>query len=333
MAARAAARRARGRAHARDDHDRRGGQRAAASRPARCSRPSRSCSTATRCGWSWSAATTASTRSSCATRSGADFRPARPDEVAERLGPPGFIGPVGAEMPILLDAAVAPGAYVTGANEPDAHLRGVEPGRDFPFERVDVRTRGRRRHRRRRARSGSSRRSRSATSSSWARATPSRSAPPTSTSPGKEQLIWMGCYGFGPARAAAAAVEQYADEQGISWPRAIAPFDVELVDAGQGRAARSARSPTGSTASCRSSGSTSSTTTATPGRGRSSPTPSCSAAPLRVTVGRRTLAAGEVEVQLRRGRETTQRAARGRGARRSPSSGAGCREPRPHGGP
>ena len=37
----------------------------------------------------------------------ADFRPARPEEVAARLGPPGFIGPVGAQMPILLDEAVA----------------------------------------------------------------------------------------------------------------------------------------------------------------------------------------------------------------------------------
>ena len=76
-----------------------------------------------------------------ATRSGSEFRPAHPDEVAARLGPPGYIGPVGAQMPILLDAGVvATGGYVVGANEPDAHLRGVEPGRDFPFERVDVRT-------------------------------------------------------------------------------------------------------------------------------------------------------------------------------------------------
>src|SRR5205085_8206173 len=49
---------------------------------------------------------------------------------------------------------------------------------------------------------------------------------------GKEQLVWMGSYGFGPARAAAAAVEQYADEHGISWPRSSAPFDVELVTLG-----------------------------------------------------------------------------------------------------
>ena len=43
----------------------------------------------------------------------------------------------------------------------------------------------------------------------------------------------MGSYGIGPARIAAAAVEQFADEQGISWPRAIAPFDIELVTLGK----------------------------------------------------------------------------------------------------
>ena len=48
----------------------------------------------------------------------------------------------------------------------------------------------------------------------------------------------MGSYGIGPARIAAAAVEQYADEQGISWPRAIAPWDVELVGARQAGHAR-----------------------------------------------------------------------------------------------
>ena len=69
-----------------------------------------------------------------------DRLPPRPPRRDRRRGsgPPGYIGPVGAQMPILLDAGVAEGAYVTGANEPDAHLRGVEPGRDFPYERVDV---------------------------------------------------------------------------------------------------------------------------------------------------------------------------------------------------
>src|SRR5918999_6226785 len=43
----------------------------------------------------------------------------------------------------------------------------------------------------------------------------------------------MGSYGIGPARIAAAAVEQFADEAGISWPRSMAPFDVELVGLGR----------------------------------------------------------------------------------------------------
>ena len=138
---------------------------------------------------------------------GADFRAARPDEVAAQLGPPGYIGPVGAQMPILLDRGVAPGAYVVGANEPDAHLRGVEPGRDFRFEHADIRT----------VLAGDT------INGATVRIEPAievgnifklgtRYSKPLNAAyldeSGKEQLIWMGCYGFGPARAAAAAVEQ-----------------------------------------------------------------------------------------------------------------------------
>ncbi len=50
---------------------------------------------------------------------------------------------------------------------------------------------------------------------------------------GSEQPIWMGSYGIGPARIAAAAVEQFADEKGISWPRALAPWQVHLVGLGK----------------------------------------------------------------------------------------------------
>ena len=70
---------------------------------------------------------------------GTGFRPAQEGEFADRIGPGGYIGPVGADAPILLDDAVAPGAYVTGANRDGYHLRGVEPGRDFPFRRADMR--------------------------------------------------------------------------------------------------------------------------------------------------------------------------------------------------
>ena len=59
---------------------------------------------------------------------------------------------------------------------------------------------------------------------------------------GKEQPIVMGSYGIGPARIAAAAIEQLADADGIVWPASIAPFHVHIVvvslrDAGQMAAA------------------------------------------------------------------------------------------------
>ena len=46
---------------------------------------------------------------------------------------------------------------------------------------------------------------------------------------GKEQPLYMGCYGIGVGRTMAAAIEQNNDEQGIIWPRAIAPFEVVVV--------------------------------------------------------------------------------------------------------
>jgi prolyl-tRNA synthetase len=46
---------------------------------------------------------------------------------------------------------------------------------------------------------------------------------------GKERPIMMGSYGIGPARIAAAAIEQRADESGIVWPATISPWSVHLV--------------------------------------------------------------------------------------------------------
>jgi prolyl-tRNA synthetase len=39
----------------------------------------------------------------------------------------------------------------------------------------------------------------------------------------------MGSYGIGPARIMAAAIEQHHDESGIAWPRTIAPYDVHVL--------------------------------------------------------------------------------------------------------
>ncbi len=46
---------------------------------------------------------------------------------------------------------------------------------------------------------------------------------------GAEKPIVMGSYGIGPARIAAAAVEQGNDENGIIWPAAIAPYQLLIV--------------------------------------------------------------------------------------------------------
>jgi prolyl-tRNA synthetase len=234
---------------------------------------------------------------------GVDFRPAHPDEVASRLGPPGYIGPVGAEMPVLLDAGVAPGGYVAGANEPDAHLRGVEPGRDFNYETVDVRAvvAGD-------TVNGSSVRIEPAIEVGNIFKLGTRYSKPLGATyldeSGREQLIWMGSYGFGPARAAAAAVEQYADERGISWPRSMAPFDVELVVVGKDGTEERAFAD-GLYGELQELGLDVLYDDRDAGPGEKFTDAELLGCPLRVTVGKRTLGAGEVEVQIRRGRENS----------------------------
>jgi prolyl-tRNA synthetase len=50
---------------------------------------------------------------------------------------------------------------------------------------------------------------------------------------GKEKAMIMGCYGVGVTRIAAAAIEQNHDADGIRWPMALAPFQVSIVTAGK----------------------------------------------------------------------------------------------------
>lgn len=46
---------------------------------------------------------------------------------------------------------------------------------------------------------------------------------------GRPNPMIMGCYGIGVSRTLAAAIEQYYDENGIIWPRSIAPFEAVIV--------------------------------------------------------------------------------------------------------
>jgi prolyl-tRNA synthetase len=232
---------------------------------------------------------------------GTNFRPAREEEFADRIGPAGYIGPVGIDVPILLDDAVEPGAYVTGANREGAHLRGVEPGRDFPFKRGDVRT----------VEPGDT------VNGHEIRIEPAievgnifklgtRFSEPLGATyldeSGVARPIWMGSYGIGPARITAAAVEQFADDAGISWPRAIAPFDIHLV--GLGKADSEERAIAEKLyGELLDTGLKILYDDRDAGPGEKFADAELLGVPVRLTVGRRTLANGEVEVQVRRGRE------------------------------
>jgi len=48
---------------------------------------------------------------------------------------------------------------------------------------------------------------------------------------GRSQTMIMGCYGIGVSRLVAAIAEQFADENGLVWPAAVAPFHVHLITA------------------------------------------------------------------------------------------------------
>ena len=232
---------------------------------------------------------------------GATFRPAREEEFAERIGPAGYIGPVGADVPILLDDAVEPGPYVTGANRENTHLRDVEPGRDFPFKRGDVR----------RVEPGDT------VNGHPIRIEPAievgnifklgtRFSEPLGATyldeSGTARPIWMGSYGIGPARVAAAAVEQFADEHGISWPRSIAPFDIHLV--GLGREGSEERELAEKLyGELLQTGLRVLYDDRDAGPGEKFADAELLGCPVRLVVGRRTVSSGEVEVQVRRGRE------------------------------
>ena len=220
------------------------------------------------------------------------------------------MGPVGADVPVLLDDAVAPGPYVSGANREGRHLRGVEPGRDFPFKRGDVR----------RVEPGDT-----------VGGHPIRIEPAIEVGnifklgtrysevfgatyldeSGAEQPIWMGSYGIGPARICAAAVEQSADEQGISWPKSISPWDVHLV--GLGREGTEERALADRLYDeLREAGLDVIYDDRDLGPGSKFADAELLGCPLRLTVGKRSLASGEIEAQVRRGPGEPRAPARGR---------------------
>ncbi|RMF95015.1 MAG: proline--tRNA ligase [Gammaproteobacteria bacterium] len=145
---------------------------------------------------------------------------------------PGFLGPVGLQLPLIADHAAAAGAdFVCGANEVDAHYTGFNWGRDAPEpETADLRN----------IVAGDPS-PLGGGPVSIARGIEvghifqlgdkySRALQATVLDrDGREVPMIMGCYGIGVSRIVAAAIEQNHDEQGIIWPEPMCPLEVMLV--------------------------------------------------------------------------------------------------------
>lgn len=165
-----------------------------------------------------------------------DLRMADEEAIRAAGGCPGFMGPIGIKKGthVLVDATVMNmHNAVTGANEVDVHYKNVNPQRDFDKDAIivtDLRmvkkgdpclhcgaplkmTRG--------IEAGQV----FTLGTKYSKAMGATFLDEN----GKEQPLVMGCYGIGVGRTMAAAIEQNNDDQGIVWPRAIAPFEVVVV--------------------------------------------------------------------------------------------------------
>ncbi len=163
---------------------------------------------------------------------GTAIRPATDDEIRSTFGAdPGSIGPVGIDNEVLADETLREGQFVAGANRTGWHLRGVEAGRDYKADFADIRES---REGDRCPNCGGVLRFQTAIEIGhvFKLGTKTYSEPLGVTfldEDGQERPIVMGSYGIGPGRVVAAAVEQSHDEHGIVWPKALAPYDVHVV--------------------------------------------------------------------------------------------------------
>jgi len=162
---------------------------------------------------------------------GAPSRPSTEEEIRSAFGAePGSLGPVGFAGEIIADETLREGQFVAGANRTGWHLRGVEQGRDYRARFADLRVPA---SRDRCVRCGGELTFETAIEIGHIFKLGTRYSLPLEASfldeDGREKPLLMGSYGIGLARVMAAAVEQCHDEAGISWPEALAPYDVHVV--------------------------------------------------------------------------------------------------------
>jgi prolyl-tRNA synthetase len=144
----------------------------------------------------------------------------------------GSLGPVGLTIPVIVDRGAAQLAdFVCGANKEGAHLTGVNWERDCPAPRVeDIRN----------VEAGDPSPDGKGTlhikrgievghifqlGTKYSEAMSAK----VLNENGKSVAMTMGCYGIGVTRIVAAAIEQNHDDRGITWPSAMAPFQLAIV--------------------------------------------------------------------------------------------------------
>jgi prolyl-tRNA synthetase len=160
------------------------------------------------------------------------FEPASEEQIRTAFGAGGgSLGPVGAGLEVIADEALRDGQFVAGANRDGYHLRGVEAGRDYQPRFADIREAGE-------GDScpscGGSLRFQTAIEVGHIFKFGTRYSEPLGAmfldEDGREKPLVGGSYGIGPGRIIAAVIEQRHDQHGIAgWPKAIAPYHVHVV--------------------------------------------------------------------------------------------------------
>ena len=162
---------------------------------------------------------------------GAEVRPSTEDEIRAAFGAdPGSLGPVGFKGEVIADETLRQGQFVAGANRTGWHLKGVEQGRDFEARFADLRVP---KEGDRCPLCGGALHFQTAIEVGHIFKLGTKYSEPLGArvldEDGNERPIVMGSYGIGLGRIIAAAVEQHHDENGIIWPRELAPYDAHVV--------------------------------------------------------------------------------------------------------
>lgn len=157
---------------------------------------------------------------------------AEESQIVKNIGcKPGFIGPIGLSIPVIVDRAAAVLAdFVCGANQDGQHYTGANWQRDAQITRIaDIR----------KVVEGDTSPDGHGTlkiargievghvfqlGQNYAQAMNAT----VLDEAGKARVMFMGCYGIGVSRIVAAAIEQNFDDAGIHWPEAMAPWQVAI---------------------------------------------------------------------------------------------------------